>query len=115
MIINWILNWLILSISVFIVTKIMPTVYIKNFGTALVVALVYGILKLLLTKILVLLSLPFIILTLGLFYFIINAFLLWMTDKLIEGFEIRGCFSTIITSILISILDAVLHWVIPGI
>jgi putative membrane protein len=93
----------------------MPTVYIKNFRTSLLVALVYGILKLLLTEILVLLSLPFIVLTLGLFYFIINAFLLWLTNKLIEGFEIRGCLSTIITSILISILDALLHWVIPGI
>ena len=113
--INLLLNWLILSISVFIVTKIMSSVYIKNFGTALVVALVYGLLKLLLTKILVILSLPFIILTLGLFYFIINAFLLWITDKLIDGFKIKGIFSTIIASILISILDAVLHWVIPGI
>ena len=93
----------------------MSSVYIKNFGTALVVALVYGLLKLLLTKILVILSLPFIILTLGLFYFIINAFLLWITDKLIDGFKIKGIFSTIIASILISILDAVLHWVIPGI
>ena len=88
--INLLLNWLILSISVFVVTKLMSSVHIKNFGTALLVALVYGILKLLLTKILVLLSLPFIILTLGLFYLVINAFLLWITDKLIDGFEIKG-------------------------
>ena len=113
--INLLLNWLILSISVFVVTKLMSSVHIKNFGTALVVALVYGILKLLLTKILVLFALPFIILTLGLFYFVINAFLLWITDKLIDGFEIKGFFSTIIASILISIIDTVLHWVIPGI
>jgi len=113
--IHWILSWLVLSISVFIVTKIMPSVYVKNFRTSLLVALVYGILKLLLTKILVLLSLPFIVLTLGLFYFIINAFLLWLTDKLIEGFQIKGVFITIIASILISIIDAVLHLVIPGI
>jgi putative membrane protein len=52
------------------------------------------------------------ILTLGLFYFIINAFLLWLTDKLVEGFKIKGVFSTIIASILISIIDIVLHWVI---
>ncbi len=109
------LNWLILSVSVLIVTKLMSSVQIRNFGTALVVALVYGILKLALTKILVILSLPLIILTLGLFYLVINAFLLWITDKLIDGFEIRGFFSTIIASFLISVIDTILHWMIPGV
>lgn len=112
---QWILNWLILSLSVFLVTKIMSSVQVRNYGTALVVALVYGLLKLLLTKVLVILSLPFIILTLGLFYILINAFLLWLTDKLIDGFEIKGFFSTIIASILISVIDILLRWVVPGV
>lgn len=112
---NWIISWLILSISVFVVTKLMSSVYIKGFDTAVVVALIYGILKLLLTKILVILSLPLIILTLGLFYIVINAFLLWITDKIIDGFEIRGFLNTIIASVLISIIDTVLHWLVPRI
>jgi len=93
----------------------MSSVYIRNIGITLLVAFIYGVLKLLLTKLLFILALPFIILTLGLFYFIINAFLLWLTDKLVDGFEIKGFFSTIIASFLISVLDTVLHWIIPGI
>lgn len=112
---NWILSWLVLSLSVFLVTKMMSSVQVRNFGTTLIVALVYGILKLLLTKVLVIFSLPFIILTLGLFYILINAFLLWLTDKLIDGFEIKGFFSTIIASILISVIDILLRLVILGV
>ena len=88
MLTKWLLNWLILSVSVFVVTRILPSVRIKGFATAVLVAFVYGILKLLLTQILVFLSLPLIFLTFGLFYFVINAFLLWLTDKLISEFEV---------------------------
>ena len=90
MLAKWLLNWLILSVSVFVVTRILPSVRIKGFATAVLVAFVYGILKLLLTQILVFLSLPLIFLTFGLFYFVINAFLLWLTDKLISEFEVNG-------------------------
>lgn len=124
--IKWFIELLVLSTSVFVVTHILPSVhvknfhilpsvYVKNFGTAVVVALVYGILKMLFRGVLIFLSLPLMIVTLGLFYFVINAFLLWITDKLIDGFEIKGFFTTIIAAFLISLIDTVLHWVIPGI
>jgi putative membrane protein len=58
MLAKWLLNWLILSVSVFVVTRILPSVRIKGFATAVFVAFVYGILNLLLTQILVFLSLP---------------------------------------------------------
>ena len=108
-----IINLLILSVSVFVVTQILPSVRIKGFSTAVVVALIYGVLKVLLTKILVLVSFPLMVITLGLFYLVINAFLLWIADKLIEGFEIKGFVNTLIAAFLISVIDAVLHWVIP--
>jgi len=112
---GWLLEWLALSVSVFIVAQILPSVRVRNFATAVVVALIYGVLKFLLGKILFWFSLPLIIVTLGLFYFVINAFLLWITDKLIEGFEIRGFGHTIIASLLISLFDVVLRWFLPGI
>jgi putative membrane protein len=113
--VSWIISILVLSVSVFIVTQILPSVSIRNFPTALLVALVYGILKTLLTKVLVLISLPFMIVTLGLFYFVINAFLLWLTDQLIEGFEVKGFLQTILAAFLISVIDFLLRLVIPGI
>ena len=113
--IQWILNWLILSASVFLVTRILPFIYVKNFATALFVALVYGVLKMLLTDILVFFSFPLMIVSLGLFYFVINAFLLWITNLLVTNFEVRGCFSTVIAAVLIAAIDAVLHWLIPDV
>ena len=113
--IKWVLDLLILSTSVFLVTRILSSITVKNFTTAVLVALVYGILKTLLTGILVFFSLPFMILSLGLFLFVINAVLLWMTNLLIKNFEVKGCFSTVIAAFLITVIDILLHWLIPGI
>ena len=101
------------SLSVLIVAYLMPSVHIRGFGSAVGVAVVYGLLKFFLYKILVFLSLPFVIVTLGLFLVVINAGLLWTTDKLIDGFRIDGLFSTLIASVFISILDVVFRWILP--
>ena len=105
-----ILTWIVFSFSIFLVAKLLPTVQLKGFGSALVVALVYGLLKFLLYYLLVFLSLPIIILTLGLFLFVVNAIFLWMTDKLVSGFKIKGFLNTIIASVLITIVDLVLRF-----
>ena len=100
------------SLSVFVVARVMPTVHVRGFGTTIGVAIVYGILKFLFYKILVFLSFLFVMLTLGLFLVVITAFLLWVTDKLIDDFEIEGLGNTLIASVLISILDVVFRWVL---
>ncbi|MCG9126940.1 phage holin family protein [Candidatus Poribacteria bacterium] len=104
-ILHWIIHILILSVSVFIVTNILPGINVKNFGTAIVVALIYGLFKFFLTGILTILSLPLLLITLGLFFFVINAFLLWITSILVENFEVKGCFTTVFAAILISLLE----------
>ncbi|MBT6620788.1 MAG: phage holin family protein [Gemmatimonadetes bacterium] len=83
--------------------------------TAIAVAAVYGILKFVFYWVLVFISLPFIFVTLGLFLIVINAFLLFVTDKLIEDFEIDGCLTTIIVSVVISLCDMVFRWIFMGI
>ena len=103
------------SLAVFLVAQMLPGVRIRSLLTAVAVALVYGVLKFLLWWVLVLFSLPLVFITLGLFLVVINAFLLWLTDKLIDGFEIRGFGTTIIASVLISILDVILRFVLPGV
>jgi putative membrane protein len=109
------LEWFSFSLSVFIVARLLPFVHVRSYNTAVIVAAVYGVLKYLLTWVLVLLTLPLMLLTLGLFLVVINAFLLWVTDKLMDGFQIEGCLGTILTSVLISVLDLVLRVFIPGI
>src|SRR5262249_26320320 len=89
---------------------------LRSFGTALVVALVLGILNLILGKPLELIggivTLPAILLTFGLFFlvvrFAVNTFLLWLTDKLIDGFEIQSTASLLMASLAISVLHHVL-------
>ncbi len=85
------------------VSTLLPGIKIKNFLTALKVAVVYSIIHAICFKILMFLSLPFLIITLGLFVFVIQACLLWVTDQFIDDFEIDGFGTTLLASLLISI------------
>jgi putative membrane protein len=104
-------NILLLSIAVFLVAKIMPGIHLKGFGTAIVVAIVYSLINYLFGWLLLLIAWPAVIITFGLFKFVINAFLLWITDKLIDGFEIEGVGITLVAAFLITIADSILKWI----
>ncbi len=108
---NFILNILLFSVSVFAVASLMPTIKIKNYGTAVVVALVYSLVNFLVGWLITFLALPFIVVTFGLFIFVVNAILLWITDKMIDDFEIEGFFSTLVASLLISLINSFLRWI----
>ena len=89
----------------------MPTIRIKSYTTAVVVAATYSVINLLLGGLLNFLALPLIFLTFGLFTFIINAFLLWITDQIIEDFEIEGLGSTLLAAFLITVIQSGLQWI----
>jgi len=109
---QFLLKILLLSAAVFIVSSVLPTIKIKNYWTAVVVAIVYSVINFLVGWLLMLLSLPFIVITFGLFIFVVNAFMLWLTDKLIDDFEIQGVFSTLIAALLITIVERGLQWML---
>lgn len=104
--------WLIMSLAVFLVAKLLPGVHVKSFGTALGVAAVYGIFHALLFRLLAFFTLPLVVLSLGVFLLVINAFLLWLTDLLIEDFKIDGPLWTLLASLLISVVGGLLRAVI---
>lgn len=104
-------NILLLGVAVFLVAEFMPGIRLKNFGTAIVVAIVYSLINFLFGWLLIFLSLPFIIITFGLFKFIINGFLLLVTDKMMEDFEIDGIGTTFLAAFLITIIDSILRWI----
>ncbi len=106
-----ILNLLLKSLAIFIVAKILPGIHIKNFGTAVLVAFIYSVINFLLGTILFFFALPIIFITFGLFIFIIDAFLLWITDKMIEDFEIDNFVTTILAAFLITVSDRLLNWI----
>ena len=109
---GFLLDLFLLGTPVFIVIQLLPVAKVKGCSTAFAVALVFGILKSLLTGMLMFLLLPMVILVLGLSYIVINAFLLWFTNKLIPGFEIQGFFKIIFVAMMISIVETFLRWLI---
>ena len=104
-------NILLLSITVFLVAELLPGIRLKNFGTAIIVAIVYSLINYLIGWLLLLLSLPFLIITFGLFKFVINGFLLLLTDKMLEDFEIDSVGTTMLAAFLITIVDSILRWI----
>lgn len=99
--------WLLSALSITAISSFLPGFRINHFGTALIVAGVYGILHVLLSTILkFVLFLP-MILTLGLFAFVINAFILYLTDKLLDDFEIDSIGTTMVSAAILTILNTI--------
>jgi putative membrane protein len=108
---SFLLNIILLSVAIFLVAKLLPRIHLKSFGTAVIVSIVYSVINYFIGWLLILLTLPAVIITFGLFKFVINAFLLWMTDQLIEDFEIDGFGTTLAAAFLITVTDSILKWV----
>ena len=81
----------------------LPGVRLKSYGTAVIVALVYGLLNYFLFWLIALIAFIPMLLSLGLFGLVINAFLLWLTDKLIADFEIDSVRTTLIMAVLLTV------------
>lgn len=107
-----ILSLLLKSLAVFIVAKMLPGIHIKNFGTAVLVAVIYSVINFLIGRILFFFAFPVILITFGLFTFIIDSFLLWITDRIIDDFKIDNFVTTILAAFLITMSDRLLNWVI---
>ncbi len=107
---NLLVTWLVTSISLLIISQIdFFGIKVKDFGTALLVAVVLGILNALLRPILSFVSFPLIILTLGLFSFVINAAIFWLAAALVPGFQLRGgCLSALIGPIVLGLINSLL-------
>lgn len=109
---SMIINMLILSVAIFLVAQFLPGIRVKNFYTAIIVALVYSIINFFTGWLLVFLTLPLMIITFGLFKLIINAFMLWLTDKFMEDFEISDLLTTFIAAVLITVVDSAVKWIL---
>ena len=107
------LHWVLSAVSFALLSKFLPGFHVASFGTAMMVAAVYGILHVLLYKILVILAFIPVFLTLGLFTFVIEAFLLFLADKLVEGFQIDSFIITILAAILLTILNTIWWYLLP--
>ena len=103
-----IVRWLLLAAALLLVANISPGVSVTSFGSALVAALVLGLFNTLLRPLLVLLTLPVTLLTLGLFLFVINALMFYVAASVLDGFQVAGFGAALIGSLIYSACGVVI-------
>lgn len=110
------IGWLLSAAAFLAVSKLLPGFRIGSFATALVVSAVYSILHValhfILFKVLWLLTLPLVILTLGLVFFAVNAVILWLTDRIVEDFNIDSTAALIVAAVLLTIVNWMIRLVL---
>ena len=104
-----IIRWLILTAAIMVTSYFMEGIHVSGFFSAFFAAAILGILNAFFRPILIILTLPINILTLGLFTFVINAILLMMVSGVIPGFEVKGFWSALFGSLFISIVSWLLN------
>lgn len=97
--------WLINAVALIAVAYLMPGIAVSSFVTALIAALVLGLVNAVIRPILILLTLPATVLTLGLFIFVINGLLFWFVGSFIEGFTVSGFWAAVFGAIVFSIIS----------
>jgi putative membrane protein len=108
-----ILVWLLNAVALLIVAYLLPGITVVGFGSALIAALVLGLLNMLVKPVLVLLTLPITIVTLGLFLLVLNALLFWLAGSILKGFQVSGFWWAVAGALLYSIISGLLSRLIP--
>ena len=103
-----IVRWLLLAAALLLVAHLYPGVQVSSFVSALIAALVLGLLNTLVRPLLVLLTFPVTLLTLGLFLFVINALMFWAAAGVLEGFNVTGFGAALIGSVIYSLCGMVI-------
>jgi putative membrane protein len=111
----FIVRLIINMVAILIIAYLFPSlIWVDGFWTALVVAFLLGIVNAILRPIMILLTFPLTLLTLGLFLFVINGLMLGLVSTLIKGFQVNGFWAAVLGSILISIVSWILSKFLPN-
>ena len=108
-----ILHWILSAVALLIVAHLIPGFYIRGFGAALIAAIVIGLVNATLGLLLKLISLPLIILTLGIFWFVINAVMLMFASAFVPGFIVRGFWPAFWGAIVLSLVNMAFRALMP--
>jgi putative membrane protein len=107
------LTWILNALALLALPLLFRSIHVDTFTTALVAALVLGLINTLIRPILVLLTLPATVLTLGLFIFVINGLLFWFVGSFIKGFTVDGFWAGVFGAIVYSVVSWALSSLIP--
>lgn len=105
---NLILRLVVTALLVMLLAYFLPGVRVQGFGTALIVAVVLGLLNIFVKPILVLFTLPVTIVTFGLFLLVINALVIMLCDVIVGGFEVTSFFTALLFSLILSIVQSLI-------
>jgi putative membrane protein len=103
------IHWLLSAVALLIVANLVPGIEVESFGSAMIAAVVIGLVSATLGFFLKLILLPFIILTLGIVYFLINGAMLMVASALVPGFRVRGWMAATVGAIVLTIVDYLLN------
>jgi putative membrane protein len=104
-----IVRWLLLAAALLLVAQLYSGVSVASFGAALIAAFVLGLFNTLVRPLLVLLTLPVTLITLGLFMFVINALMFWAAAGVLDGFRVTGFMAALVGSLLYSLMGMVIE------
>jgi putative membrane protein len=104
---NLLLYFVVIAVAMIALSRILPGFQVDGWVPALIAAVVLAVVNTVVRPILFILTLPFTILTLGLFLLVLNAMMLWLTALLVPGFRVHGFFTTILASLILSAVGMV--------
>ena len=106
------LNWVLSALAVWIVSQIVPGVHVNGVAAALIAALAIGFINATLGAVLKIITFPLTLLTLGLFWFVINALMLKLASAVVPGFQVRGFVAAFLGAIVLSVVNLLLKAIV---
>jgi putative membrane protein len=106
------LNWVLSAVAVWIMAQIVPGIHVNGAVAALIAALAIGFINAMIGAILKVITFPLTLLTLGLFWFVINALMLELASAVVPGFQVRGFFAAFVGAIVLSLVNLLLKAIV---
>jgi putative membrane protein len=110
--IRLLVNWLLSALALLIVAQVTPGFYVAGFGSAMLAAVVIGFINATFGLFLKIVSAPLILLSLGVFWFVINALMLMFASSLLRGFQVSGFGAAFVGAIVLSLVNLALRWLL---
>ena len=106
------LNWLLSALAVWIMSQVVHGISVSGVKGALIAALVIGFINATIGALLKILTCPLTLVTLGLFWWVINALMLKFASALVPGYQVRGFFAAFVGAIVLSLVNMILKWLV---
>jgi len=110
--VRWIINWILSALALLIVARLVPGIYVNGFLTALWAALVIGVVNATLGLLVKIVTFPLTLLTLGLFWLVINALMLKFATWFAPGFRVSGFAAAFWGALVLSLINILLRWLV---